>query len=154
MSKKLKERINQFSEVQGTYDLNLHNYGPSNIIASAHIQVRNDMTAEEIHILTRKIEYAIYAEFSIILTLGIYAANDKGEYGEIKKELNSIIKNYKEILQVHGFYVDKENNIFFDLIIDFKADNTEKIKNEIIERLKEKYPNYNCNVIIDLDITD
>lgn len=154
LSKKLKERINQFSEVQGTYDLNLHNYGPSNIIASAHIQVRNDMTAEEIHILTRKIEYAIYAEFSIILTLGIYAANDKGEYGEIKKELNSIIKNYKEILQVHGFYVDKENNIFFDLIIDFKADNTEKIKNEIIERLKEKYPNYNCNVIIDLDITD
>ena len=121
LSKKLKERINQFPEVQGTYDLNLHNYGPSNTIASAHIQVRNDMTAEEIHILTREIEYSIYAEFSIVLTLGIYAANDKGEFGEIKKELNSIIKNYKEILQVHGFYVDKSNNIFFDLIFDFKA---------------------------------
>ena len=154
LSKKLKERINQFPEVQGTYDLNLHNYGPSNTIASAHIQVRNDMTAEEIHILTREIEYSIYAEFSIVLTLGIYAANDKGEFGEIKKELNSIIKNYKEILQVHGFYVDKSNNIFFDLIFDFKADNKEQIKDEIIAKLKEKYPNYNCNVIIDLDITD
>lgn len=154
LSKKLKESINKFPEVQGTYDLNLHNYGPSNIIASAHIQVRNDMTAEEIHILTREIEYAIYAEFSIVLTLGIYAANDKGEYGEIKKELNNIIKNYKEILQVHGFYVDTKNNIFFDLIFDFKTENREKIKNEIVQKVKEKYPKYNCNVIIDLDVTD
>ena len=154
LSKKLKERINQFPEVQGTYDLNLHNYGPSNTIASAHIQVRNDMTAEEIHILTRQIEYVVYAEFSIVLTLGIYAANDKGEYGEIKKELNSIIKNYKDVLQVHGFYVDKEKNIFFDLIIDFKAEDKEKIKDEISAKLKEKYPDYNCNIIIDLDITD
>ena len=154
LSKKLKERINQFPEVQGTYDLNLHNYGPANTIASAHIQVRNDMTAEEIHILTREIEYAIYSEFKIVLTLGIYAANDKGEYGEIKKELNSIIKNYKDVLQVHGFYVDKEKNIFFDLIIDFKAEDKEKIKDEISAKMKEKYPNYNCNIIIDLDITD
>lgn len=154
LSKNLKETINKFPEVQGTYDLNLHNYGPSNIIASAHIQVRNDMTAEEIHILTREIEYAVYDEFSIVLTLGIYAANDKGEYGEIKKELNNIIKDYKEILQVHGFYVDTKNNIFFDLIFDFKTENREKIKNEIIQKMQQKYPDYNCNVIIDLDITD
>lgn len=154
LSKKLKERINQFPEVQGTYDLNLHNYGPSNTIASAHIQVRNDMTAEEIHILTREIEYEIFKEFAIVLTLGIYAANDKGEFGEIKKELNTILKDYKEILQVHGFYVDKSNNIFFDLIYDFKTENREEITDKIKDRLKEKYPNYNCNVIIDLDITD
>ena len=154
LSKKMKERINQFPEVQGTYDLNLHNYGPSNTIASAHIQVRNDMTAEEIHILTREIEYEIFKEFAIVLTLGIYAANDKGEFGEIKKELNTILKDYKEIIQVHGFYVDKSNNIFFDLIFDFKAENREEITNEVKTRLIEKYPNYNCNVIIDLDITD
>lgn len=154
LCKKMKERINQFPEVQGTYDLNLHNYGPSNTIASAHIQVRNDMTAEEIHILTREIEYEIYKEFKIVLTLGIYAANDKGEFGEIKKELNKIIKDYTQVLQVHGFYVDKSNNIFFDLIFDFKTENREELTEKIKSRLKEKYPNYNCNVIIDLDITE
>ena len=57
LSQNLKKRILTFKEVQGVYDLNLHNYGPSSVIASAHIQVRNDMTAEEIHILTREIEY-------------------------------------------------------------------------------------------------
>lgn len=155
LSKKLKQRITAFPQVQGAYDLNLHNYGPSKIIASVHIQVKNDMTAEEIHILTREIEYVIYAEFGIALTIGIYAANDKGEFGEIKKTLGEVIKNYKTILQVHGFYVDKEkNNVYFDLIIDFEEKDREKIKNEIVNKLKEKYPEYNFNVIIDLDITD
>ena len=154
LSKKLKEKINSFQDVQGTYDLNLHNYGPSSIIASAHIQVRNDMTAEEIHILTREIEYLIYGEFGIALTLGIYAANDGGEYGEIKRELGKILKDYKNVLQVHGFYVDKKDNVYFDLIIDFEENNREQIKNEIVDKLKQRYPKYNYNVIIDSDITD
>ena len=154
LSKNLKKKILEFNEVQGVYDLNLHNYGPSSTIASAHIQVRNDMTAEEIHILTREIEYLIYMEFGITLTIGIYAANDKGEFGEIKKTLGKIIKDYPHILQLHGFYVDKEDNVYFDLIIDFEAKDKEKLKNEIVEKIKEKFPKYNYNVIIDSDITD
>ena len=152
---KLKNKITSFEDVQGAYDLNLHNYGPSKTVASVHIQVKNDMTAEKIHILTREIEYAVFYEFGIALTIGIYAANDKGEFGEIKRYIQGIIKDYKNILQFHGFYVDKEkNNIYFDLIIDFEEKNKEKIKNEIIEKIKEKYPNYNYNVILDSDISD
>ena len=154
LSKKIKEKINSFPDVQGTYDLNLHNYGPTNIIASAHIQVRNDMNAEEIHILTRNIQYDVYNEFGITLTIGIYAANDIGEYGKIKKEIESIIEKYTEILEIHGFYIDKNNNVYFDLIIDFKVNNRDEIKNEIIQKLKEKYPKFNYNIIIDSDITD
>ncbi len=154
LSKNLKNKILKFKDVQGVYDLNLHNYGPSNIVGSTHIQVRNDMTAEEIHILTREIEYEIYSEFGITLTIGIYAANDKGEYGEIKKALNKILKGYPQVLQLHGFYVDKENNVYFDLIMDFEVEDKEKLKQEILEKIKEKYPKYNYNVIIDSDITD
>ena len=154
LSKNLKNKILKFKEVQGVYDLNLHNYGPSNIVGSTHIQVRNDMTAEEIHILTREIEYEVYAEFGITLTIGIYAANDKGEYGEVKKDLTKIIKEYPEVLQLHGFYVDKKNNVYFDLIIDFTDKEKEKLKHEIVEKIKEKHPKYNYNVIIDSDITD
>ena len=155
LSKKLKEKISETEEVQGVYDLNLHNYGPSKIVGSLHIQVRNNMTAEEIHILTREIEYKVFNEFGIILTIGIYAANNEGEFGQIKQNIEEIIKNYKEILQLHGFYIDKKtSNVFFDLIIDFSSKNKEKIKDEIISKIKEKYPEYNYNVILDSDITD
>lgn len=155
LTTKLKETIASFDEVQGVYDLSLHDYGPSKTLASVHIQVRNNMTAEEIHILTREIEYLVYSEFGINLTMGIYAANDKGEFGEIKEALNDIIKQYKSILQLHGFYVDKmKNNVYFDLIIDFEEENKEKILNEVLEQIKEKYKEYNFNVILDSDITD
>ena len=151
----LKKRIKSFKEVQGVYDLSMHDYGPSKIIASVHIQVRNDMTAEEIHILTREIEYVIHNEFGILLTIGIYAANDKGEFGEIKKTLDSVVKDYKSVLQLHGFYVDKEKkNVYFDIIIDFEEKDKEKILKEIVQKMKEKYSEYNYNVILDSDISD
>ena len=155
LTNKLKSKIIEFNEVQGVYDLDLHSYGPSKIVGSVHIQVRDDITAKEIHRLTREITMHIFKEFGIILTIGIYAANDKGEYGEIKEELGSIIQQHKEILQMHGFYVDEETqNIFFDLIIDFKAKNPKEIEQSIIDKIKEKYPKYNYNVILDLDVSD
>ena len=159
LTRKLKRTILSFEEVQGVYDLNIHTYGPSKIIAAAHIQVRADMTAEKIHVLTRKIEYEVFQEFGIILTLGIYASNNSelelGQIGKIKEELKKITKEYKSILQIHGFYVDRENNnVFFDIVIDFNEKNKERIKNEVIRKLKEKYGNYNYNVILDPDISD
>ncbi len=155
LSKKMKEAVMTFDEVQGVYDLNLHNYGPSSTVASFHIQVRNDMNAGEIHILTREIAYKVYSDFGIAVTIGIYAANDKGEFGEIKEELENIVSEYKEVLQIHGFYVDKEkSNVFFDLIIDFDAKDKKKVENEIVSKLKQKFPEYNYNIILDPDITD
>lgn len=155
LSIKIKEMVLKFKEVQGVYDLNLHNYGPSRTVGSLHIQVRNDMNAGEIHILTREIAYHIYDEFGISCTIGIYAANDKGEFGKIKDELEKVVREYKEILQIHGFYVDKEkSNVFFDLIIDFDAKDKDRIETEIVSKMKAVFPEYNYNIILDPDITD
>lgn len=153
LSHEIKKEVMKFKEVKGVYDLNIHNYGVSKIIASLHIEVDDNKTAREIHILTRKITYLIYDKFGIILTIGIYASNEDGKYGEIKKDIVKTIKKYKTILQLHGFYVDQDT-IFFDLIFDFEENKKEKIRDEIINILKKKYPNYNYNVIIDYDITD
>ena len=155
LTDKIKEKVCSYDEVHGAYDLTLHNYGPSKSIATVHIQVRDNMTAEEIHILTRQIANDIYNEFGIITTIGIYAANDKGEFGDIKKDLGNITKEYKDIKQLHGFFVDKKNKIiYFDLIIDFECDDPEKIKNEIIKKLENKYTGYKFNVILDADMSD
>lgn len=155
IARNIKEEVCAYEEVQGAYDLTLHNYGPSKTIATVHIQVRDDMTANEIHSLTREISTKIYEKYGILTTIGIYAANDKGEFAEIKKELVNSIKDYKDIKQVHGFYVDKENNnIYFDLIIDFDCDNPDKVKEQIVDKLKNKYPKYEYNVILDADFSD
>lgn len=156
LTKKLKDKVNEIEEVHGVYDVILHNYGPTEIIGSIHIQVDDNMTAKEIHKLTRKIQMLIYSELGITLTVGIYASNNSSkEFAEIKNELTNIIKNYKEIIQMHGFYVDEETNmISFDLIIDFNAESKEQIRDEVVKQLKEKYPKYNYYVILDSDFSD
>ena len=56
---------------------------------------------------------------------------------------------------MHGFYVDEESKtVSFDLIIDFKAENKENIKEEVVKEIKEKYNEYNYFVILDTDISD
>ncbi len=155
ITEKLKQKVCSYENVQGAYDLTLHNYGPSKTIATVHIQVPDEMRADEIHILTRQISMDIYNEYGILLTVGIYAANDREEYKEIKKTLADIISNYKDLKQIHGFYVDEKNcNIYFDLIIDFACENQEDVKNEVIQKMEEKYPKYKFNVILDADFSD
>ena len=155
LTDEIKKKICKYKEVHGAYDLSLHTYGPSKTIGTVHIQVDDDMTALQLHTLTRKIIVDIYNEFGIIFTIGIYASNDKGEFKDLKKYIVSIIKKYKYIKQLHGFYVDKENNdVYFDLIFDFECKNREEIRKEIINMLSSKYKKYNFNIIIDDDISD
>lgn len=156
LSTKLKERINEFEEVHGTYDLMLHSYGPSKIMGAANIQVDEHMTAKQIHGLSKRIQGTIYKEFGIILILGIYASNESDEVAvQIEKDLREIIAEYTEIIQLHGFFVDNEKKtINFDIIIDFSADDPKKIKDEVLEKIRAKYPEYKYYIVIDSDFTD
>ena len=154
LTTKLRKLINSYDGVLGVYDLTLHNYGPNNIIGTVHIEVANDMTASEIHKLTRNITIDIYNVLGIVLTIGIYSSNEE-KYNDMKKYLIDIIKEYKTLLQLHAFYVEEEKNIIsFDLVFDFDEKDPIKIKDEIVNRLKEKYSNYNYVVIIDKDYSD
>lgn len=155
LTKSLRKKMLTYDKVEGVYDLTLHNYGPSKIIGTANIQVNDDMKAKEIHRLTRRIIVDVFNEFGIFLTIGIYASNDTGKNFEIKKYLMSLTKKYKNLLQVHGFYVDDEiNMISFDVIFSFDEKNPNEIIDELKKKLKEKYPKYEYNVILDTDFSD
>ena len=151
----LKSKISSYEWVLWVYDLILHNYGPNNIIAMAHIQVNDEMKAKKIHRLTRTISTDIFTEYGIILTLGIYACNDEWIYGDIQKKLNGIIKKHKSVIQMHGFYVDeKVNTVYFDLIFNFEEKKPENIVKTIKHEIKKDFPQYEYNIIIDTDFSD
>lgn len=154
-TKKLIEKILSYEGVLGVYDMALHNYGPNNIIATAHIQVSDATNAREIHHLTRRIATDVYMNMGITLTLGIYASNDSGAFKEIHQYINEIAKQYEHIIQIHGFYVDETINLVsFDVIFSFDELEPEKIINEMKEKLKDKFPTYEYHIIIDTDISD
>lgn len=141
-------------EVRGTYDVVLDNFGPNEILGSVHIEVPDDMCARDIHALTRQTSEGLAEKFGILATVGIYAANTTGAFAPLHADLDALAKSDPAILQMHGFYVDeKTSTIYFDLVIGFKADD-DAIRDKIIAHLKEKYPDYTYNVVIDHDYED
>ncbi|WP_296803465.1 cation diffusion facilitator family transporter [uncultured Methanobrevibacter sp.] len=152
LSRKIKESICEVPEVYGAYDLSLHNYGPEDMQGSVHVEIDGDLTALEIQNLSRQITLKIYNEFSIALTIGIYARNDK--YSNIRSELDSIASQYDEILEIHGFIVYEDQNLItFDMIVDFDADR-QKVKDEVLEKITSRHPEFNYMIIDDYDVSD
>ena len=152
LAQNIKESIREVPEVYGVYDLSLHNYGPEDMQGSVHIEIDDNLTALEIQKLTRLISAKIYNEFSIILTVGIYAHNDS--YKNIRDDLYNIASRYDEVLEIHGFIVyEDENLITFDMVVDFDADR-EAVKEKILNELKSRHPEFNYMAIDDYDLSD
>lgn len=152
LSRKIKTSILEVPGVYGAYDLSLHNYGPEDMQGSVHVEIDDDLTALDIQKLSRQISLKIFKEFSIILTVGIYAHNNT--YSNIRDDLYHIASKYEEVLEIHGFIVyEDEKTITFDIIVDFDADR-EAVKANILKEIKEKHPEFNYVMIDDYDVSD
>ena len=55
---------------------------------------------------------------------------------------------------MHGFYIDEDINLItFDLIVDFDA-NRSDVKDKVLEEIRNKYPKYQFDAILDADYSD
>lgn len=155
LTEPLRELVESYPEVHGAYDLSLHNYGPATIIGSVHIEVGDDMTAREIHRLTRTISADVYQKYGVVLTVGVYASNDTDAEGQaIKQALEELVAQSPEILQVHGFYWDKaQRRAMFDLVVDFSAD-PKAVLEAVVSQLHRRWPDVGFDPVLDSDVSD
>lgn len=150
-AERIRTLIAEHEGVLGVYDLMIDTFGPESALAACHIEVRDDMTAHEIHDLTRHIEEDLDRECQTKAILGIYASNCTGEFASIHQKLGELVDHHPEILQVHGFYVDiEEHTIDFDLVVEFGHD-AANLRKHIVEEMQDIYPGYTFNVITDID---
>ena len=157
LAKSIKKDIAQEKDVQGAYDLVLHDYGPDKYSGSVHIEVADTLSVSDIDKISRRITKTITEKYGVILhTIGVYSVNTKDKkINEAKKEITKIVFSHKGILQMHGFYFDEEDkNISFDIIIDFKVKNKEEVYKEIYEEIQNKYKGYKLDITLDIDISD
>ena len=153
----IKRTVKSFPEVTGAFDLTLSDYGPDMYLGSIHIEVPDTMTAAEIDKLTRIITEKVYKKHNVLLSaIGIYSVNTKyKESMKIKGQVEEIIKDYKGILQSHGFYYNKEDRaISFDLVLDFACEDRNKVYQEVHDRVQELYPDYKIRSTMDFDVSD
>ncbi len=156
LTKNIKQIINREPEVRGAYDLLLNNYGPNKNYASVHIELPDTMTVDEVDVLTRKLEKNVYKETGVILTgVGVYSYNTSDtEVARIRNDVLEMVMAHDWSLQMHGFYLDTENKTMrFDVVLSFDIDPKEGIE-IICKEVKEAYPEYELNIIADIDIAD
>ncbi len=153
----LKKTVAGFPGVSGAYDLVLHNYGPDAYNGSVHIEVPDTLSADELDKLIRKITAEVYQKHNVILTaIGVYSFNTKdAEAAEARRKVSQIVTAHPHVLQMHGFYLDKEEKTMrFDIIVSFDAADRRQVWREVCESVRKEFPDYTLQVAMDMDFSE
>lgn len=157
LSHKIKKEIEKDPEVQGAFDLILTDYGPDKYLGSVHVEVPDTLTVAELDQISRRITKTILEKFGVILhTIGVYSVNTKDKtIAKIQHDIHDVVFSHKGVLEMHGFYLDRTaRTINFDIILDFALKDRISLYQHIYDEIHSKYPDYNLNITLDLDITD
>ena len=144
-------------EILGAYDLVLNNYGPDKHIGSAHIEVPDTWSADKIDSMSRKIANEVYVKHGVAMSaIGIYSVNTKEDSAaQIRDRVSKIVMEHKEILQMHGFFVDEQaKQMRFDIIVSFESLSMREMFNHVVQDVKDAFPDYDVQVQFDVDISD
>ena len=150
----IKKTVCSFPEVNGAYDLILHNYGPDTYNGSVHIAVADDCPISRLDELSREIMVEVYKKHQVILTaVGAYSINTKDEeIAELKDEISRRVLSHEYAKQIHGFYYSKkDNSIRFDIVISFDAESRQAVFKNILEDLNKTYPDIHFSLAMDMD---
>ena len=73
---------------------------------------------------------------------------------QICREITELVMEHEHVLQMHGFYVDTEKKaIRFDIVLDFARERS-AVYHHIADEIREKYPDYTFQIIMDTDFSD
>ena len=156
LTSRIKKILNDEPGVRGAFDLIMYNYGPNKNYASVHLELPDTMTVCEFDKLTRRVEANVYKETGVILTgVGVYAYNTGDtEAARIQNDVREIVMAHEWAVQFHGFYLDIANkDIRFDVVMSFDIEQKEGLR-IIYDEIKKAYPDYSCQIIPDVDISD
>ena len=152
--KQIKAVLMSEEPVRGAYDLILNDYGPNKHIGSVHLELPDNMTVEELDVLTRKLQTRVFKETGVILAgVGVYSYNTKNnEAAEIRNKVVKIVKSHPWALQLHGFYVDlNERTMRFDVVMSFDIV-AEEGAAILCKEVGEAFPGYEVFISPDVDL--
>ncbi len=154
MAKQIRDTILTFPDVNGAYDLVLHDYGPDAYQGSVHVEVPDTYTANELDQLLRSITIKVYEEHHVILSaIGVYSINTRDQEAiRIREDISRLVRKNPYVTQMHGFYLVKEEKaIRFDVVVSFDAKDRAAVYRDVLQQVQQQYPDYTLSVAMDTD---
>ncbi len=141
--------------VLGVHDIVVHNYGPSRIMMSLHVEVPSDKTLLEVHDSVDEIEKELHQKYHCTAVIHMDPVDDSDlETIRLKNWLVLILEEFDPGLSFHDFRIVRkpETNpiIEFDLEVPYKYSTDENsLIADIKERLCEMAPHYDADITVD-----
>ena len=151
---KITDKVEAYAGILGTHDLIVHNYGPSNIMATIHAQVPSNSDLQKIHDTIDKIERDVYKEFGISLVIHMdpQQINDV-RYFIYKSMVDSIVDHIDMDASIHDFHFQTRNkNILLKFEVCVPHSYTEQQENDIVKTIKKKISETNPHIKCDITV--
>ncbi|HPG92648.1 MAG TPA: cation diffusion facilitator family transporter [Clostridia bacterium] len=144
-------KILAYEGVLGVHDLEVHNYGPEQVFASAHVEVDARRPILESHDMIDLIEQDL-CNIHLVIHLDPIVVDDP-IVNETREKAIEIVKNIDECFEIHDFRMvigKTHTNVIFDVVAPFECKINDKIlKEQIIKAFKEWDKTYFAVVKID-----
>ena len=146
LAREIKHTVTSFPDV-----------GPDAWNGSIHIEVPDTYTADQLDLLIRKIQMAVYKKHRVALTaIGVYSVNTRdAEVIEMKRRVREIVFAHPDVKQIHGFYLVKEEKAMrFDIVVSLAAKDRRAVYKEAVADVQKEFPDYTLHVAMDTDFAE
>ena len=153
----VRSSILSFPEIEGVYDIVIHSYGKEKLYGSAHIEVSDRYTVAWVDNLQRAVRRNVRRDTGVeMLGLSICAINTRSEKAiEARETIREIVTNTEGGKEMHGFYIDLvDKTMNFDVMLEFGVRTIRSMREEVIRKVLEKYPEYDVHINITHDFTE
>lgn len=151
---RIKDCILTTPGVYGVHDLIVHDYGPENHFATAHIELDSKMGLVESHELAEKVMEKLRDEMNIqaVIHADPRAVSNPKEK-EYKRDLEAVIYRSQLPLTYHDFFVEEKEEaicVSFELAMAGNCRlSDEEIYKTISEEMKKINPAYHVELMVD-----
>lgn len=152
---KITEKVESYTGILGSHDLIIHNYGPSRIMATLHVEVPNYTSMEEAHEVIDLIERDILREMGIFIVLHM----DPVEILDqnvilVKDKVIVVVSELEPQASIHDFRIvedDSSTKLIFDMLLpySYNKEKEKKLIDNISTNMNDINKRYECIITID-----
>ncbi len=153
---RIKGAMMEYEGIVGVHDLEVHNYGPGRMFATAHAEVPADRDMLASHDLIDNIERDLLGRLGLHLTIHMdpVVTNDP-ELEALRAELGAILKEIGETVSFHDLRLVRgttHTNMLFDIVVPFHFKmSDDQIRRKVDAEIRRKHPDYFTVISIDKD---
>lgn len=120
----VSETVNSYEGVLGVHDITIHNYGPTRIFMSLHVEVPSNRDLVSVHDMIDSIENELHQKYHCIAVIHMDPVVEGDvETDELKKKISQALYQLDPKLSFHDFRIthseDDKKTLKFDVVVPY-----------------------------------